>query len=85
MTGHGSRSKWAPRRRTERLRTATEVSEIADIAETEPLVEHFVQKWAADWIARTDHGDVASRRRDANDRWLDQWRRYAAVEPRARR
>jgi hypothetical protein len=69
----------------ERLRAATEVVEITDIAQTEPLVEAFVRTWAADWIARCDHGDVARRRRDENDRWLDQWCRYAAVEPLARR
>lgn len=69
----------------ERLRAVAPVVEVADIAHTEPLVEQFVTTRAADWIARTDHGDVARRRRDENDRWLDQWQRYAAVEPLVRR
>jgi hypothetical protein len=67
----------------ERLRAKTPVVEITDIAETEPLVDGFVTKWAADWIARTERGDLGRRRCDENDRWLDQWRRYATVEPRA--
>ncbi len=68
----------------ERLRAAAPVVEIGDIAETEALVEQFVRTRASEWLERLDHGDVAVRRRVANDRWLDQWRRYAAVEPRAR-
>ena len=68
----------------ERLRTRTSVAEIDDVRETEPLVERFVQEHALDWIGRADRGDVAARRRDENERRLDQWRRYVAVEPRAR-
>jgi hypothetical protein len=67
-----------------RLRTRASVAEIDDVRETEPLVERFVQEHALDWIGHADRGDVAARRRDENERRLDQWRRYAAVEPRAR-
>jgi hypothetical protein len=59
-------------------------AEIVDVRETEPLVDAFVREHARDWLARDDRGDVASRRRDENDRRLDQWRRYAEDEPRAR-
>jgi hypothetical protein len=58
--------------------------EIEDVEETEALVDAFVREQAPDWISRTDRGDVAARRRDENDRRLDQWRRYAGYEPRAR-
>lgn len=68
----------------ERLRVRVSVVEVADVRETEVLVERFVREHAQEWIGRDDHGDVAARRRDDNDRRLDQWRRYAAVEPRVR-
>src|SRR5439155_16640002 len=68
----------------ERLRAETPVVEIADVSDTEALVERFVREHAASWLARADRGDVAARRRDENDRRIDQWRRYAGVEPRAR-
>ena len=68
----------------ERLRVRVSVVEVADVPETEVLVERFVREHAREWIGRDDHGDVAARRRDDNDRRLDQWRRHAAVEPCAR-
>ncbi len=68
----------------ERLRARASVAEVDDVSETEPLVDRFVHEHAPDWIGRVDRGDVAARRRDENDRRLDQWRRYAAYEPRAR-
>jgi hypothetical protein len=68
----------------ERLRVRASVVEIADVRETEPFVDAFVREHAAAWLARDERGDVAARRRDENDRRIDQWRRYAAVEPRAR-
>jgi hypothetical protein len=58
--------------------------DVSDVDETEPLVDAFVQANAREWLAQTDRGDVAARRRDDNERRLDQWRRYTAVEPRAR-
>ena len=57
--------------------------EVTDVRQTEPVVDAFVREHARDWLARADRGDVASRRRDDNDRRLDQWRRYAVHEPRA--
>lgn len=68
----------------ERLRARGPVVEIGDVAETGPLVEAFVGEHTKEWIERGDRGDVATRRRDENERRIDQWRRYAAVEPRAR-
>lgn len=68
----------------ERLRAAANVVEIFDVRETEPLVERFVREQAPGWLGRANRGDVAARRRDDNERRLDQWRRYARVEPRAR-
>jgi hypothetical protein len=66
-----------------RLRAQASVAEVSDVRETEQFVERFVRERAQEWIARDERGDVAARRRDENDRRLDQWRRYAAVEPRA--
>jgi hypothetical protein len=66
-----------------RLRARTAVAAVADVRETEPLVDAFVREHAADWVARPDRGDVGARRRDDNERRLDQWRRYAEHEPRA--
>jgi hypothetical protein len=57
---------------------------IEEVAGTERVLETFVREHASDWVERTDHGDVAARRRAENDRRLDQWRRYAAREPKAR-
>ncbi len=68
----------------DRLRARTAVVEIADVRETEPLADAFVREHAREWLARSDRGNVALRRRDDNDRRLDQWRRYAAHEARAR-
>lgn len=68
----------------ERLHVQADVVEVSNISETEHVVERFVHAHAREWLARDDHGDVAARRRDENDRMADQWRRYAAVEPRAR-
>jgi hypothetical protein len=67
-----------------RLRERASVAEVAAVSETEPLVERFVQEHAPEWVARACRGDVAARRRDENDRRIDQWRRYAAHEQRAR-
>jgi hypothetical protein len=58
--------------------------EIARVEDTEVLVDALVCEHAHEWLAGTDRGDVAARRRDDNERRLDQWRRYARVEPRAR-
>lgn len=69
---------------TERLQARTDVVEVSNVSETEQLIERFVRAHAHEWLAREDHGDIAARRRDENDRTADQWRRYAAVEPRAR-
>lgn len=66
----------------ERLRS--HAVEIEDVNETEALVDAFVREQAQDWISGTERGDVAARRRDENHRRLDQWRRYARYEPRAR-
>jgi hypothetical protein len=68
----------------DRLRARAKVVEIGDVRETEQLVDEFVRKHAKEWIEGDDRGDVAARRRDENERRIDQWRRYAAVEPRAR-
>jgi hypothetical protein len=68
----------------ERLRVHADVVEVTNVGETEPLVERFVEEHAREWIAGDDHGDVAARRRDENDRLADQLKRYAAAEPRAR-
>jgi len=68
----------------ERLRLGAAVVEVAEMSETEPLVDAFVHAHAGGWIARANHGDVAARCRDENDRRLGQWLRYSAVEPRAR-
>ena len=54
--------------------------QIDDVAETERLLEAFV-------LAHVDggaQGDVSARRRYDNDARIDQWRRYASREPRAR-
>ncbi len=59
--------------------------EISDVSETESVVEGFVREHATAWLTRADRGDVSARRRDENDRRLDQWGRYAAHEPRARK
>jgi hypothetical protein len=67
-----------------RLRARTDVVEVSRVEETEEHVDAFVRRHAADWLARDDRGDVAARRRNANERHVDQVRRYAAVEPRAR-
>jgi dephospho-CoA kinase len=67
-----------------RLRARARVIAVADVSETEPSVASAFAPALADWLARADHGDVASRRRGDNDRRFDQWRRYAEVEPRAR-
>jgi len=67
----------------ERLRAQADVAEVTRVEETERLVEAFVREHAAEWICAADHGDVAARRRNENDRHIDQWRRYSAVEPRA--
>jgi hypothetical protein len=53
--------------------------EIADVCEAGPLVDAFVREHAG-----PAGGDVSSRRRYDNDARIDQWRRYAAHEPRAR-
>jgi hypothetical protein len=58
--------------------------EVVAVEQTEDLLDAFVREHAADWIARDDRGDVAARRRYDNDAAIDQWRRYAAREPRAR-
>jgi len=68
----------------ERLRAAADVVEVNRVEETAEHVDAFVRRHAAEWLRREDHGDVAARRRNANDRHVDQLRRYAAVEPRAR-
>jgi len=68
----------------ERLRSRADVVEVTRVVQTEALVEKFVRRHAPVWLAQEDRGDVAGRRRDENDRHIDQWRRYAAVEPRAR-
>ena len=60
------------------------VVRVADVRETEPAVERAFAPALTEWIAGNDRGDVAARRRAENDRRIDQWRRYAAVEPRAR-
>jgi hypothetical protein len=58
--------------------------EVERVEEVEPLVVGFVREHTPEWISRNDRGDVALRRRDENERRLDQWRRYAEVEPRVR-
>jgi hypothetical protein len=67
-----------------RLRARTDVVDVERVDQTERVVESFVREHAADWLGRADRGDVAARRRNENDRHIDQWRRYSAVEPRAR-
>jgi hypothetical protein len=67
----------------ERLRARSAVVEVADVTDTEPLVDALVHEHADAWVSQADRGDVGLRRRDENERWLDQWRRYAAHEPRA--
>jgi hypothetical protein len=59
------------------------VVEVAAVHETEPAVESAFKTELDAWLALGDRGDVASRRRDENDRRFDQWRRYAEHEPRA--
>jgi hypothetical protein len=54
--------------------------EISDVRETEPRVEAFVREHGGGLAG----GDAVSRRRYENDMRLDQWRRYAEHEPRAR-
>jgi hypothetical protein len=54
--------------------------EIDDVSQTERIVESFVLEHAAGPFG----GDVAARRRYANDADIDQWRRYAEREPQAR-
>jgi hypothetical protein len=68
----------------ERLRERADVVELEGVHEAEPALDAFVRKHAATWIAQDDHGEVSSRRRVENDRRVDQWRRYAGHEPRAR-
>jgi hypothetical protein len=68
-----------------RLGSAAEVVEIADVQETETVVEDFVRAYTRAWVAHGDLGDVAARRRDDNERRLDQWSRYSAHEPDARK
>jgi hypothetical protein len=68
----------------ERLRSRASIVEVAAVSDTEPLVDRFVREHAQQWVVREDRGDVAARRRDENDRWFDQWSRYASHEPRAR-
>lgn len=58
--------------------------EISSVEETERMVDAFVRLHAPDWAARPDRGDVIARRRFDNDAVIDQWRRYASHEPRAR-
>jgi hypothetical protein len=54
--------------------------EIEDVGQTERILESFVREHAT--LPRG--GDVAARRRYDNDAAVDQWRRYAEREPRAR-
>ena len=54
------------------------------MGETQPAVEDALGAQLEVWLARGDRDDVSSRRRAENDRRLDQWRRYAEREPRAR-
>ena len=68
---------------SERISARAPVVEVADVRETEPAVEHAFRRHLDAWLARGDRGDVSLRRRVENDRRLDQWRRYAAHEPRA--
>ena len=67
----------------DRLRARADVLEVSDVKETEPVVAAAFAPALAAWVARSDHGDVASRRRGDNDRRFEQWRRYAAHELRA--
>jgi len=66
-----------------RVRAGAPVVEIMDVGETQPAVEDAFRAQLDAWLARDDHGDVSSRRRDENDRRFDQWRRYSRHEPRA--
>jgi hypothetical protein len=54
--------------------------EIEDVPQTERILESFVHEHVTVPIG----GDVAARRRYDNDAAVDQWRRYAEREPRAR-
>lgn len=56
---------------------------IESVGDAEALLEAFVRRHAEGWI-ESDHGDSGARRRDENDLALDQLRRYAEREPRAR-
>jgi hypothetical protein len=58
--------------------------EIRDVRDTEGIIEAFVREHADHWIRSDDRGDVAVRRRLENEQYLEQWRRYAEHEPRAR-
>jgi hypothetical protein len=69
-----------PRDELLRERLLLHAVEIADVHETEPLVDAFVRELVEEPAA----GDVAARRRYENDMRIDQWRRYAEHEPRAR-
>jgi hypothetical protein len=66
------------------LRARADVADVHRVEETEGLVERFVREHAGEWLTRPDHGDVSARRRNENDRHIDQLQRYSAVEPRAR-
>jgi ribosomal protein L17 len=68
----------------QRLRERADVVEIGSVRDAEPALDAFARKHVEAWITLADHGDVANRRRVENERRLDQWRRYAAHEPRAR-
>jgi hypothetical protein len=63
-----------------RARLLPHATEIDDVTQTEQLLDAFVREHAPG----TNDGDVAARRRYDNDAMLDQWRRYAEREPRAR-
>ena len=59
------------------------LAEITDITQTEDALANTFTPVLREWLRHDDHGDVAARRRAENDRRFDQWRRYAAREPRA--
>ena len=59
------------------------IVEIADVAETPDALAAAFAPALREWLAQDDRGDVAARRRSENDIRFDQWRRYAAHEPRA--
>jgi lambda repressor-like predicted transcriptional regulator len=74
----------AARLRAAALQRGSPVVEIADVRETEAALAQRFAGPLREWLTRRDRGDVGARRRGENDRRFDQWRRYAAVEPRAR-